>query len=107
MLLQPFGFLMDEQLELLYFDRRWSFGALLDFKADTITFRKALKTLTFDGAMVNKDIFSAILNRDKSETLLIVEPLYSTLRHNSPNPSILLVRTLLNIHNPTLMSNRG
>jgi hypothetical protein len=73
---------MDEQLELLYFDCRWSFGTLLNFEADTITFRKALKTLPLDGAMMNKDIFSA-LNRNKSVTLLIVEPLYSTLRHFS------------------------
>lgn len=82
---------MGEQLELLYFDRSRSFGALFNFKADTITFRKALKTLPFDGAMVNKDIFAAILYRDESETFLIIEPLYSTLRHNSSNPSILLV----------------
>ena len=71
---------MDVQLELLYLDCRWSFGALLDFEADTITFRKALKTLTFDGAMMDKDIFSA-LNRNESVTLLIVEPLYRTLSH--------------------------
>lgn len=80
---------MDEQLELLYFDRRWSFCALFNFEADKIAFLETLKTGTLDGAMVNKDIFSATLNRDKSETLLIVEPLYSTLRHNSSNPSIL------------------
>ncbi len=73
---------MDEQLELLYFDCRWSFGALLDFETDTIAFLEAFETLTFDGAMMNKDIFSA-LNRDKSITLLIVEPLYCTLRHFS------------------------
>jgi hypothetical protein len=73
---------MDEQLELLHFGCRWSFGALLNFEADTISFRKALKTLTFDGTMVNEDIFSA-LDRDESETLLIVEPLYCTLRHFS------------------------
>ncbi len=82
---------MDEQLELLYFGCRWSFGALLNLEADTISFRKALKTFTFDGAMVNKDIFAAILYRNKSKTLLIVEPLYSTLRHNSSNPFMLLV----------------
>jgi hypothetical protein len=32
---------------------------------------------------VNKDIFSATLYRNESVTLLIVEPLYSTLRHFS------------------------
>jgi hypothetical protein len=95
---------MDEQLELLYFDSRWSFGALLNFEGDAITFRKALKTLAFDGAMVNKDIFAAILYRDKSVTLLIVEPLYSTLRHNSSNPFILLVWTLLNTRNINVKS---
>jgi hypothetical protein len=90
LLLQPFGFLEDERLELLYSYCRRSLGALFNFEADTITFRKALKTLTFDGAVVNKDIFAATLYRNKSETLLIVEPLYSTLRHNSSNPFILL-----------------
>ncbi len=73
---------LDEQLELLYLDCRWSFGALLDFETDTIAFRKALITLAFDAAMVDKDIFS-VFSRDKSVTLLIVEPLYSTLRHFS------------------------
>src|SRR5208337_3144201 len=68
-----------------------------------ITFRKALKTLPFDGAMMNKDIFSA-LDRNKSVTLLIVEPLYCTLRHNSSNPFILLVCTLLNARNINVKS---
>src|SRR5208282_5266061 len=94
---------MDEQLELLNFDCRWSFGALLNFEADASTFRKALKTLTFDGTMVNKCIFS-VVRRDKSVTLLIVEPLYNTLRHNSSNPSILLVGTLLNTRNINVKS---
>gem|GEM_PF-2305905 len=85
---------MDVQLELLYLDCRWSFGALLDFEADTISFLQAFEAGTLDGAMVNKDIFSAF-SRDKSVTLLIVEPLYSTLRHNSSHPFILLVWTLL------------
>ena len=87
---------MDEQLELLYFDCRWSFGALLNFEADTIAFLQAFEAGTLDGAVVNKNIFS-VFNRDKSETLLIVEPLHSTLRHNSSNPFKLLVWTLLNI----------
>ena len=73
---------MDEQLELLYFDCRWSFGALLNLEADTVAFRKAFKAGTLDAAMVNKDIFP-VFSRDKSVTLLIVEPLYSTLRHFS------------------------
>ncbi len=81
------------ELELFYLGRRWSFGALFNFEADTITFRKAPKTLTFDGAMVNKAIFS-VFSRDKSVTLLIVEPLYCTLRHNFSNPFILLAWTL-------------
>jgi len=52
---------MDEQLELLYFGCRWSFGALLNLEVDTISFSEALKTFTFDGTMVNKDIFAAII----------------------------------------------
>src|SRR5208337_2804926 len=74
---------VNEQLEFLHLDRRRSLGALFNFEADTITFRNALKTLTFDGTIVNKDIFVAIVYRDESETFLIVEPLYSTLRHFS------------------------
>jgi hypothetical protein len=73
-------FSMDEQLELPYFDCRWSFGALLNFEADTITFRKAFEAGSLDGAMVNKAIFS-VFSRDKAVTLLIVEPLYRTLPH--------------------------
>jgi hypothetical protein len=83
---------MGEHLELLYSDRRGSLGALFNFKTDRFTFRKALKTLTFDGAMVNKDILAAILYRDESETLFVVEPLYRALLcHDAKNPSILLV----------------
>jgi hypothetical protein len=93
----------NEQLELLYFGCRWSFGTLLDFETDTITFLKAPKTLTLDGAMVNKAIFS-VFSRDKAVTLLIVEPLYRTFRHNSSNPFILLVRTLLNARNINVKS---
>ncbi|SPF44048.1 hypothetical protein SBDP1_480031 [Syntrophobacter sp. SbD1] len=78
-----------EQLELLYPDRRWSFGALLNFETYTIAFLQAFEAGGFNGAMVNKNIFSATLNRDKSEALLIVEPLHSTLRHSFSNPSIL------------------
>ncbi len=94
---------MDGQLELLYFYCRWSFGPLLDFEADTITFLQTFEAGPLDGAMVNKNIFS-VFNRDKSETLLIVEPLHSTLRHNSLNPFILLVWTLLNICNINVKS---
>ena len=104
MLLKPLGLLMRAvQLKLFYFCRRWSFGALLDFETDTISFRKAPKTLTLDGAMVNKAIFS-VFSRDKAITLLIVEPLYRTLRHNSSNPFILLVWTLLNARNINVKS---
>jgi hypothetical protein len=96
---------VDEQLELLYFDCRWSFGALLNFEADTISFLEAFEAGTLDGAMVNKDIFS-VFNRNKSETLLIVEPLYSTLRHDYSNPFILLVWTLPDTRNINVKSRR-
>src|SRR5208283_15867 len=96
---------MDEQLELLHFDCSRSLGTLLNFEADTIAFLEAFEAGTFDGAMVNKHIFAAILYRDESETLLVVEPLYSTLRHNSSNPSILFCEPLQ--PQLTLMSNRG
>ena len=72
---------MDEQLEFPYLDRRRSFCALFNLEAYTITFRQALKTRTFDRTMVNKDILAAILERDESETFLVVKPLYGTLRH--------------------------
>ena len=60
---------MDEQLELFDSRGRGTFGTLFNFEADTIAFRNALKTLTFDGTIVNKDIFAAIVYRDESETL--------------------------------------
>lgn len=69
-------------LEFLYLDRRWSFGALLDFETYPVAFRQALETAAFDCAVVNEDVFSAAFNRDKTKTLLIVEPLYRTLRHS-------------------------
>jgi hypothetical protein len=52
---------MDEQLELLHLDCRWSLGTLLNFETDTTAFSKALKTGAFDGTVVNKDIFAATL----------------------------------------------
>jgi hypothetical protein len=75
------------RLEFPYFDSRRSLGALLDFETDAIAFLQTFEAGALDTAMVNKDIFAA-LNLDKSETFLIVEPLYRTMCHNSSNPSI-------------------
>jgi hypothetical protein len=68
------------QLDLLYLDCRWSFGALLDFETDTISFLEAFEARALNCAMVNKDVF-AVFSRDESVTLLVVEPLYRTFRH--------------------------
>jgi len=73
---------VNEQLELLYFDRLWSLGALFNFEADAVAFLQAFEAGSLDGTMVNKAIFS-VFSRDKSKTLFVVEPLYSTLRHFS------------------------
>jgi len=53
---------------------------MLDFETDTVSFLKAPKAGALNSAMMNEDILAA-LDHDKSETLLIVEPLYRTLRH--------------------------
>jgi hypothetical protein len=42
---------MDEQLELLYFDRRRSPGALFNFEADTIAFLQAFEAGFLNGIM--------------------------------------------------------
>jgi hypothetical protein len=73
---------VDEQLDLFHLDRRRSLGALFNFEADTVTFRKALKTLSFDGAMVNKELFSAV-RRDEPITFSRIEPLDSAFRHDA------------------------
>lgn len=81
MSLQPLASFMDEQLQLLHLDCRWSFCTLFNLEADEVTFLQAFETGALDCTVMNKDIFPTILNRDKSKTLLIIEPLYRTLCH--------------------------
>lgn len=70
------------KLDLLYPDCRWSLGPLLNFKANAVAFLEAFKAVAFNGAMVNENVFSTAINRDKPETLLIVKPFYRTLLHS-------------------------
>ncbi|HST09464.1 MAG TPA: hypothetical protein VLL05_03745, partial [Terriglobales bacterium] len=53
----------------------------LDFEVDLLTFGKAGKPGTLDGADVHEHIVSAIARRDKTKALLAIEPLNSTGRH--------------------------
>ncbi len=81
--LQPFLLaVLSDRLEFFHPDRRRSLCALLDFEADSITFRQSLETFALYSAVMNEDVLAAAFDRDESETLLIVEPLYGTLRHN-------------------------
>src|SRR5882724_9767949 len=53
-----------------------------DFELDPVTFRKALETLSLDGAVVDEHVLAALL-RYEPVPLRIVEPLHLSLSHTS------------------------
>lgn len=57
---------------------RGAFGTLDDVELDAGSLGESLETLGLDRAVMNEAILAAVLRRDESETLLIVEPLYSS-----------------------------
>src|SRR6266446_7724632 len=62
-------------------------GPLGHVEADLLTFRESAKTLRADGRVVAKDVLAAIVLRDETETLRIVEPLHCTGCHALPSQS--------------------
>ena len=72
-------------------------GAACHLELHLVTFRKTLEALRGDRAEVDEDILAALL-RDEAETLRIVEPLDSTLCHDSnlsfgANPGCVVFRS--------------
>src|SRR4030095_9588286 len=57
-------------------------GAACHLELHLVTFRQTLEALRDDGAEVDEDVFAALL-RDEAEALRIVEPLDSTVCHDS------------------------
>ncbi len=64
--------------------RRLAALAIRDvIKRDLLSFIKATHPRAFDGADVHEHIFAAVTRLDEAKPFLAVEPLYSSLRHNS------------------------
>lgn len=54
------------------------------FKIDPFTFGKGLETRPFDGGVVYEHIFLAIFRCNEPKSLAVIEPLYCTNRHFTP-----------------------
>src|SRR5438128_1678514 len=72
-------------------------GAACHLELHLVTFRQALEALRGDSAEVDEDILAALL-RDEAKALRIVEPLDSTVCHDSnlsfgANPGCLVFRS--------------
>jgi hypothetical protein len=59
----------------------FALGALHDVKGNLIAFLQRLETTHIDGGEMSEKIFAAIIGRNKTKTLGIVEPLDSTECH--------------------------
>src|SRR5512143_1390717 len=55
-------------------------GSLHDVELNRLTFLKAAETVRLDGGEMDENVL-AILAADKTKTLSVVEPLYSSLFH--------------------------
>jgi len=60
-----------------------AFRTLRDVKIDFLTFFEGLKTIHVDCREVCKQIFAAVLGRNKAEALGVIEPFNSTSCHES------------------------
>jgi hypothetical protein len=61
---------------------RGAFIARFDLKLHTLTFIKGFETITFNGGVVHKNVFTVFFDY-KPPTSLVVEPLDCSLRHDS------------------------
>src|SRR3954454_10633649 len=62
--------------------RLQSLRSLGDVELHPLSFRERAEAVHLDGSVVDEDVLAALL-RDEPETLAVVEPLDSTLRHCS------------------------
>src|SRR3954468_2679838 len=62
-------------------------GALLEFEFHLLAFRQAPEPLRLDGGVVDEHVLAAVVRRDESEALRIIEPLHGPVRHCSHSPS--------------------
>jgi hypothetical protein len=69
-----------------------AFGAGGHFKADALVFLQGLESAGSDLGEVCEEIFAAAIRSNESETLGVVEPLYSTLLHLHSLKKICLLR---------------
>src|SRR5690349_4691192 len=56
----------------------------LDFVGDLLPLRQARQSGALDGAHMDEHVVAAVVGLDKSKTLLTVEPLHRTSRHDHP-----------------------
>jgi len=69
------------QLNRGHADGLRTFGSLLDLELDTLVFLERPKAAAADLGEVDEDILRPIVRSDKTEALVTVEPLHSSLRH--------------------------
>jgi hypothetical protein len=60
--------------------------ALLNVKADSLTFGEGPKTLHIDSRMVDKYILFLPIDLDEAEAFALVEPLYASFTHSRIPP---------------------
>ena len=72
-----------------------TFGCVFDFETHPLTFRQDLETITGYGAIMDKNVLSAIL-LDETKALLLVEPLHFSFWHK---------KTLLLFHDSRISLN--
>jgi hypothetical protein len=71
---------LSSSLEFDYINRFEAFRSLFGIKADTVTFGQALKAISLDARMMDKNII-AVFTGDEAKPFTVVEPLYSSLFH--------------------------
>src|SRR5215216_1013285 len=64
----------------------WAFLALNDVELDALALGQRLVAVALDRRMMNEAILLAILRRDESKTLRVVEPLYCAGRTHCRTP---------------------
>lgn len=59
-----------------------AFGPLGDLETDFLSFLQSLEAFHRNRREMRKQIFTATIRSDKSESLAVIEPLYSTSLHD-------------------------
>jgi hypothetical protein len=76
-----------EALQLRDFGGLEAFFGFGDFVFDAIAFLQRLEPFPSDAGEVDEDVLASSFLRDKTETLLIIEPLDNTVSHVSSPPA--------------------